>query len=50
MNAFVCKASERNDNIGIIEDKASVKFGEAKEGSYLLDGFRSPPLEDCADS
>ena len=34
---FVCKAGERNDNIGVVVDEASVEVGETKEGLDILD-------------
>ena len=43
---FVGKASEGNNNVGIIEYKASVKVCKSQEGLNLLNGLRSRPFED----
>ena len=44
--AFASKASEGNNNIRIIEFKASVKVCKSQEGLNLLNGLRSRPFED----
>ena len=44
--AFVSKVSEGNNNVGIIEYKASVKVCKSQEGLNLLNGSRSGPFED----
>ena len=44
--AFVGKASEGNNNVGIIEYKVSVKVCKSQEGLNLLNCLRSGPFED----
>ena len=44
--AFAGKASKGNNNVGIIEYKASVKVCKSQEGLNLLNGSRSGPFED----
>ena len=44
--AFAGKASKGNNNVRIIEYKASVKVCKSQEGLNLLNGSRSRPFED----
>ena len=44
--AFAGKVSEGNNNVGIIEYKASVKVCKSQEGLNLLNSSRSRPFED----
>lgn len=46
MCALAGRASERNNNFGIVGHKALIKFCKSQEGLKLLDSLRSGPVEE----